>query len=102
MSACLSRGARSDVPEMLPPTVPLKLSIPRATPYSVMDVPSTGISSYFAAAWRAGVALAIIRSTFLFTKVSTIVLQTWGSPLAFSERNVTLSPSSALRASIKP
>ena len=28
--ACASNGARSEVPEMLPPTVPLKSSIPSA------------------------------------------------------------------------
>ena len=41
--ACWSRGARSEVPDTLAPTVPEKFSIPRATPYSVMEVPSTGM-----------------------------------------------------------
>ena len=30
MAACLSRGARSEVPEMLPPTVPVQSAISRA------------------------------------------------------------------------
>ncbi len=30
MAACLSRGARSEVPEMLPPTVPFQSEISRA------------------------------------------------------------------------
>lgn len=50
MSACLSSGARSEVPEMLPPTVPEKLSISSATPYYVTDVPRIGISFVPAAA----------------------------------------------------
>ena len=45
MSACSVRGARSEVPETLPPTVPEKLSIPSATPYSVTEVPRMGISA---------------------------------------------------------
>ena len=43
MAACCSSGARSDVPETLPPTVPLKLSISSATPYSVTAVPRIGM-----------------------------------------------------------
>ena len=43
MSACWSRGARSDVPEILPPTVPLKSLMSSATPYSVTAVPRTGM-----------------------------------------------------------
>ena len=38
ISACWSSGARSEVPEMLPPTVPEKSVRPRATPYSVTEV----------------------------------------------------------------
>ena len=34
-AACWSRGARSEVPEILPPTVPSKSVRSRATPYSV-------------------------------------------------------------------
>ena len=50
MAACWSRGARSEVPETLLPTVPEKFSMPRATPYSVMEVPSTGMSAVAEAA----------------------------------------------------
>ena len=59
ISACWSSGARSEVPEMLPPTVPEKSVRPRATPYSVTEVPRTGISLVAdCAACRAGVAFA--------------------------------------------
>ena len=43
MSACSVRGARSEVPLMLPPTVPLKSESPSATPYSVTEVPRMGM-----------------------------------------------------------
>ena len=49
---------------MFPPTVPVKSSISRATPYSVTDVPRIGMSAVpAAAACKAGVALARIKST---------------------------------------
>lgn len=61
--ACSSRGARSLVPEILVPTRPSKSSIPSATPYSVTEVPRTGMVLVPAcAACRAGVQVNIIRN----------------------------------------
>lgn len=104
MAACWSSGARSDVPEMLPPTVPLKLSMPSATPYSVTAVPRIGMSFVAAAAaCRAPVALARIRSTPLDTKPLQMVAQVALSPAAFCSSKVTLSaPSASVMASRKP
>ena len=104
MAACWSRGGRSEVPETLPPTVPVKSLRPRATPYSVTAVPSTGISVVAAAAaCRAGVALARIRSTPLETKVLLMVAQVVVSFCAFWKSNSTFSsPSCSFRASSKP
>ncbi len=89
---------------MFPPTVPLKSSSSRATPYSVTEVPRMGISLVAAAAaCRAGVALARIRSTPLETKVLTMVAQVLESPWAFCSSNTTASsPSSSTMASLKP
>ncbi len=71
------------MPETLPPTVPEKSSMPRATPYSVMEVPRTGISEVaLYAAWSAAVALARMRSYFLETKELTMVLHVALSPAA--------------------
>ena len=104
MAACWSRGARSEVPEMLPPTVPLKFWISSATPYSVTEVPRIGMSAVAAcAACNAGVALAMIRSTSLATKSRTMGEQVAVSPPPISSRISTFSsPSSAFKASIKP
>ena len=44
IAACWSSGARSDVPVTLVPVLPEKLSMPSATPYSVTEVPTIGIS----------------------------------------------------------
>ena len=82
--ACWSRGARSEVPDTLVPTVPVKSAMFSATPYSVMEVPSTGMVSVAdAAAWSGAVALAIIRSTLLDTKPLIMVAQVGVSPAAF-------------------
>ena len=103
ISACWSSGARSEVPEMLPPTVPEKSLRPSATPYSVTEVPSTGISLVAdCAACRAGVAFAMMRSTPEETKPLAMVAQVAESPCAFWKSNFTLSPNSAVRASSKP
>ena len=68
-----------------------------------MEVPRIGISLVAdAAAVRAGVALAIIRSTFSDTKPFTIVEQFAESPEAFFSSNWTASPSASVRASLKP
>ena len=65
----------------MPPTVPLKLSMERAVPYSVMEVPSTGMVSVpFAAAYRTGVAFARMRSTFLVVKSLMMVVHAVVSP----------------------
>ena len=83
-SACSVRGAKSEVPETLPPTVPLKSLMPNATPYSVMEVPRIGmVAVAFCAACSAGVAFAMIRSTFLDTKLLTMVVQVAESFAAF-------------------
>ena len=50
MAACSSSGARSEVPEIFPPTVPSKSFKSKATPYSVTAVPRIGISLVPAAA----------------------------------------------------
>ena len=71
------------MPETLPPTVPSKSFKFKATPYSVMDVPRTGmVNVELAHACKAGVALAMIRSTFLFTKELAIVTHVAESPAA--------------------
>ena len=78
------------MPETLVPTVPEKFSMPRATPYSVMEVPSTGISPVaVAAARRAAVALPRIRSTPSETKPLTMVEQVGESPAALPSLKVT-------------
>ena len=78
---------------MLPPTVPSKSVRPRATPYSVTEVPSTGMLSVAdCAACRAGVALAMIRSTPEETKPLVMVAQVAESPCAFWKSKVTFSP----------
>ena len=101
--ACSSRGARSLVPEILVPTRPSKSSIPSATPYSVTEVPRTGMVLVPAcAACRAGVALARIRSTLSETKPLMMVLQVLESPWAFFSSKVTASPSCSVRASLNP
>ena len=72
------------MPEILVPVVPVKPSMPRATPYSVIEVPKMGISSVAAmAACRAVVPFAMIRSTPAETKPPTIVEQFAESPEAF-------------------
>ena len=55
-----------------------------------------------AAACRAGVAFAMIRSTFLETKLLTMVAQAGMSLEAFCSSNSTLSPRAATSASLKP
>ena len=55
-----------------------------------------------AAAWRAGVALAMIRSALLETKPLMMVVQFTDSPEAFCTSKLTLSPSASVRASWKP
>ena len=103
MAACWSRGARSEVPETLVPTVPEKSSIFNATPYSVTEVPSTGISPVAeAAACKAEEALAMMRSTPLETKVLAMVAQVAGSLAAYSRSKVTLSPNASFNASWNP
>ena len=104
MAACSSRGARSEVPETLLPTVPLKSSMPRATPYSVMEVPRMGMVPVAAeAAWRAAVPLARIRSTPSETKEPQMVVQVAESPAAFCSFQMTFSaPSASSTASLKP
>ncbi len=88
---------------MLPPTVPSKSVRPRATPYSVTEVPSTGMLLVAAcAACRAGVAFAMIRSTPEETKPLVMVAQVAESPCAFWKSKVTFSPKEAVRASSKP
>ena len=58
--------------------------MPKATPYSVTEVPRMGMLPVAAAAaWTAGVALAMIRSTFLDTKEFAMVAQVAGSLAAF-------------------
>ena len=96
IAACWSRGARSEVPEILPPTVPSKSVRSRATPYSVTAVPRIGISLVPAAAAR-------IRSTLLDTKLLMIVLHVAESPCAFCSSNVTFSsPRPSFTASSNP
>ena len=103
MSACWSRGARSEVPETLPPTVPSKLSMSSATPYSVTEVPRMGMLSVAdTAACRAGVALAMIRSTLLAAKPLQMVAQVGMSPEAFCSSNSTWPGRASLMASLKP
>ena len=103
MFACSASGARSEVPEILLPTVPLKFSMLKATPYSVTEVPRMGISVVAEAqACSAGVAFAIIRSTFLETKLFAIVAQAGMSLEAFCSSKVTLSPRASVKASRKP
>ena len=98
-----TNGARSEVPEIFPPTRPSNPSMPRATPYSVTAVPNTGISLVPAcAACRAGVAFARIRSTLLETKLLIIVEQVLESPCAFCSSKVTASPSASVNASLNP
>ena len=78
--------------------------IPNATPYSVTDVPSTGISLVPAwAAWSAGVAFASIKSTLLETNPFIIVEHVAESPCAFCSSNVTVpSPNSLFSSSLNP
>ena len=77
--------------------------MPRATPYSVMEVPRTGMSAVAeAAAWRGAVALAIIRSTPPDTKPLMMVAQVGVSPAAFWGSSSTWPGSRALMASVKP
>ena len=84
IAACSLSGARSEVPETLMPVTPLKSSMPSATPYSVMEVASTGMSAVAAdAACSAGVAFAMMRSTPADTKVLAWVAQAAVSPEAF-------------------
>ena len=91
------------MPETLPPTVPLKSSMPRATPYSVMEVPRMGMSAVAAwAACRAAVPLAMMRSTPAETKPLQMVAQVAESFWAFCTSNVTASPSWSVSASWKP
>ena len=82
----------------------MKSWMPSATPFSVTEVPRTGMSAVAAtAAWRAGVAFAIIRSTPSATKPLAMVAQVLESPAAFCRSNFTLSaPSLATNASWKP
>ena len=54
------------------------------------------------AAWRAGVALARIRSTPSATKLLTMVEQVLESPAAFWTSNSTWPGRASLRASMKP
>ena len=85
------------------PALPSNPSMPRATPYSVTEVPRMGIVSVAdMAACRAVVPLAMIRSTPWETKLLTMVVQLLVSPEAFWGSKVTLSPSSSVRASWKP
>ena len=91
------------MPETLPPTVPSKSVRPRATPYSVTEVPRMGMLSVAAcAACRAGVAFAMIRSTPAETKPLAMVAQVAESFWAFWKSKVTFSPNCAVRASSKP
>ena len=55
-----------------------------------------------AAAVRAGVALARIRSTSSAMKPSMMVVQLVGSPPALPSLISTLSPNSSFKASLKP
>ncbi len=55
-----------------------------------------------AAACSAGVALAMIRSTFSDTKPFTMVPQVLASPEAFFTSTSTLSPRASFSASVKP
>ena len=88
---------------MLPPTVPEKFSRPRATPYSVTEVPRMGMVLVAAcAACRAGVALAMMSATPEETKPLVMVAQVAESPCAFWKSKVTFSPKEAVRASSKP
>ena len=87
----------------MPPTVPSKSVRPRATPYSVTEVPRMGMLSVAAcAACRAGVAFAMIRSTPAETKPLAMVAQVAESFWAFWKSKVTFSPNCAVRASSKP
>ena len=77
--------------------------MPRATPYSVMEVPRMGMVLVAeAAACRAVVPLAMIRSTPWETKLLAMVAQLALSPEAFWGSMVTLSPSLSFSASWKP
>ena len=104
MSPCSVNGARSEVPETLPPTVPLKSERPSAVPYSVIEVPKIGISEVaLYAACNAAVAFAIIKSTFLETNAFAIVVHAVESPAAFCTSISTFSaPSNDFNASSKP
>ena len=55
-----------------------------------------------AAVWRGEVALARIRSTFSEMKPSMMGMQLLPSPPALPSSNFTLSPSFAVRVSLKP
>ena len=55
-----------------------------------------------AAACRAGVALAMIRSTLSARNPLTMVVQVWGSLEAFFTTTLTLSPRASFKASVKP
>ena len=102
--ACWSSGARSLVPETLPPTVPSNPSMPSATPYSVTEVPRMGMSAVpAAAACRALLPLAMIRSYPPDTKPLMMVEQVLESPWAFCSSKLTpSSPKASTRASLKP
>ena len=88
----------------MPPTVPEKSSMSRATPYSVTEVPRMGMEPVAAtAACRAGVALARIRSTPSVTNWPQMDEQAAGSLEAFCSRKATFSsPRPSFTASIKP
>jgi hypothetical protein len=69
----------------------------------VTEVPRMGmVLVAVAAACRAGVALAMIRSTLLAAKPEQMVAQAAVSPAAFCRSKVTASPSFSFRASSKP
>ena len=77
--------------------------MPRATPYSVMEVPRMGMSPVAAtAAWRAVVPLHRIRSTPWDTKLLMMVVQLAASPEAFCSWISTEVPSFSSRVSMKP
>ena len=69
----------------------------------MIDVATTGIEFVaVCAACKAGVALAIIKSTLSDTNVFAIVAQVGISPDAFSIVTFTLSPNFSTRAALKP
>ena len=76
----------------------------KATPYSVTDVPKIGIDKVeLAHACKAGVALAMMRSTFLFTKELAIVTHVAASAAASCTSKTTLSlPKPSSTAALKP